>query len=287
MVSIFHPGLFRDRVILVTGGATGIGLACVRAFLELGAKVAICGRREEKLAVARETLAKEGYSVHAATCDIRDPESVATFVKGVVDALGPIDALINNAGGQFPTPAEALATKGWDAVIRNNLNGTFYMTREVALQSMIPQKKGRIVNVIANIFRGFPGMVHTGAARAGVDNMTKTLAVEWARYNVQVNAVAPGIILSDGIAQYGDALIAEGRKRIPAHRLGTCEEVAQLIVFLASEATQYVTGETWYVDGGQHLWGQNWELDDTPWPDQLEGIFSELAENDGGEKTGA
>jgi citronellol/citronellal dehydrogenase len=276
MVSIFRPGLFRDRVILVTGGATGIGLAAVRAFLELGAKVAICGRREEKLAGAREALAKDGLSVHAGVCDIRDPDSVAAFVKGVVDALGPIDALVNNAGGQFPTPAEALAPKGWDAVIRNNLNGTFYMTREVALQSMIPRKKGRIVNVIANVFRGFPGMVHTGAARAGVDNMTKTLAVEWARHNVQVNSVAPGIILSDGIAQYGDALIAEGRKRIPAHRLGTCEEVAQLIVFLASEATQYVTGETWYVDGGQHLWGQNWELDDDPWPDQLAATFREL-----------
>jgi citronellol/citronellal dehydrogenase len=287
MVSIFHPGLFRDRVILVTGGATGIGLASVRAFLELGAKVAICGRREEKLQAAREALAKEGFSVHTGVCDIRDPESVAAFVKGTIEALGPIDALVNNAGGQFPVPAEQLATKGWDAVIRNNLNGTFYMTREVALQSMIPRKKGRIVNVIANIFRGFPGMVHTGAARAGVDNITKTLAVEWARHNVQVNSVAPGIILSSGIAQYEEILIAEGRKRIPAHRLGTCEEVAQLIVFLASEATQYVTGETWYVDGGQHLWGQNWELDDDPWPTALDAIFQELAESDGGKKTGA
>lgn len=287
MVSIFHPALFRDRVIVVTGGATGIGLACVRAFLELGAKVAICGRRAEKLEIAREALASEGHAIHATVCDIRDPESVEAFVRGVVDAIGPIDALINNAGGQFPVPAEQLATKGWDAVIRNNLNGTFYMTREVAIQSMIPRKKGRIVNVIANIFRGFPGMVHTGAARAGVDNMTKTLAVEWARHNVQVNSVAPGIILSDGIAQYGEALIADGRKRIPAHRLGTCGEVAQLIVFLASEATQYVTGETWYVDGGQHLWGQNWELDDTPWPAHLEEILLELAESDGGKRRGA
>ena len=276
MVSIFHPNLFRDRVVLVTGGATGIGLASVRAFLELGARVAICGRRQEKLTVAEADLARDGYAVHARVCDIREPESVANFIRGVVEALGPIDALVNNAGGQFPVPAADLATKGWDAVIRNNLNGTFYMTREVAIQSMIPSKKGRIVNVIANIARGFPGMVHTGAARAGVENMTKTLAVEWARHNVQVNSVAPGIILSSGIAQYGEALIREGRKRIPAHRLGTCEEVAQLIVFLASGATQYVTGETWYVDGGQHLWGQNWELDDDPWPDQLAEILGAL-----------
>lgn len=141
MVSIFHPGLFRDRVIVVTGGATGIGLASVRAFLELGAKVAICGRRAEKLQAASDDLEKVGASVHTGVCDIRDPESVAAFVKGTTDALGPIDALINNAGGQFPVPAEQLATKGWDAVIRNNLNGTFYMTREVALQSMIPRKK--------------------------------------------------------------------------------------------------------------------------------------------------
>ncbi len=276
MVSIFHPALFRDRVVVVTGGASGIGLAAVRAFLELGARVAIGSRSEERLHATQQALSAEGHTLHVSRCDIREPESVASFVRGVTRDLGPIDALINNAGGQFPTPAESLAIKGWDAVIRENLHGTFYMTREVATQSMIPRKKGRIVNVIANIARGFPGMVHTGAARAGVDNMTKTLAVEWARHNVQINAVAPGIILSSGLAQYGEELLSEGRKAIPAHRLGTCEEVAQLLVFLASEATQYVTGETWYIDGGQHLWGKNWELDDTPWPNHLASVLGEL-----------
>ena len=124
--------------------------------------------------------------------------------------------LVNNAGGQFSTPAEMLSPKGWDAVIRNNLNGTFYMTREVAVASMIPQQRGRIVNIIANIARGFPGMVHTGAARAGVDNMTKTLAVEWAQHGIAVNAIAPGVIRSSGTERYPPELLEMGRRSTPA-----------------------------------------------------------------------
>ena len=180
MPSIFRPGLFDGHVAIVTGGGSGIGLAIARTLCELGAKVAIGGRDVEKLARAKEALAATGAVVHAGPCDIRDVEQVAAFVKGTREALGEVSVLVNNAGGQFPTPAEDLSTKGWDAVVRNNLSGTFYVTREVATASMIPRKRGRIVNVIAQIARGFPGMVHTGAARAGVENMTKTLAIEWA-----------------------------------------------------------------------------------------------------------
>ena len=132
--------------------------------------------------------------------------------------------LVNNAGGQFPTSAEQLTPRGWEAVVRNNLNGTFYMTREVATRAMIPQRSGAIVNVIANIARGFPGMVHTGAARAGVENMTKTLAVEWAQFDMRVNAVAPGIIQSSGIAQYPPELVDAGvraRRRSASERRGS------------------------------------------------------------------
>jgi citronellol/citronellal dehydrogenase len=147
-------------------------------------------------------------------------------------------------------------------VVRNNLNGTFFMTQAVAVRHMIPQKRGRIVNVIANVARGFPGMVHTGAARAGVENMTKTLAVEWAEHNVQVNAVAPGVIKTSGTDQYPPELLEMSRVRTPMKRIGTAEEVAELVVYLASDAAWFVTGETWYIDGGAHLWGDNWIIPD-------------------------
>jgi citronellol/citronellal dehydrogenase len=170
--------------------------------------------------------------------------------------------LVNNAGGQFPTAAENLSPRGWEAVVRNNLNGTFFMTQTVAVKHMIPAKRGRVVNIIANIARGFPGMVHTGAARAGVENMTKTLAIEWAQYNVQLNAVAPGIIRSTGVDQYPPELVEMSRQRTPAKRLGTPEECAELIAYLASDAASFVNGETWYIDGGAHLWGDTWIIPD-------------------------
>jgi len=266
MPSIFRPGLFEGHVAVVTGGGSGIGLAIARTLCELGAKVAIAGRDAAKLERARAQLAERGWLVHAATCDIREVEQVTALVKGVRGALGDITVLVNNAGGQFPTAAETLSPKGWDAVIRNNLNGTFYVTREVAVTSMIPAKRGRVVNVIANVARGFPGMVHTGAARAGVDNMTKTLAVEWAQHGVAVNAVAPGIIRSSGTDRYPPELVEMSRQRTPMKRLGTPEEVAELCAYLASDAASFVTGETWYIDGGAHLWGDTWIIPDREEP---------------------
>jgi citronellol/citronellal dehydrogenase len=262
MASIFRPGLFDGQTAIVTGGGSGIGLAIAHTLGELGAKVAICGRKQERLDAAKAELEQRGIRVHAATCDIRDVDQINAFVDGVKDALGEAGILVNNAGGQFPVAAENLPVKGWEAVIRNNLNGTFFVTQSVAVRHMIPRKKGRIVNIIANIARGFPGMVHTGAARAGVENMTKTLAVEWAQYNIQVNAVAPGIIRTTGTDQYPPELVEMSRTKTPQKRLGTPEEVAELAVYLACEQASFVTGECWYIDGGAHLWGDTWAIPD-------------------------
>lgn len=271
MRTIFRPGLMEGHVAIVTGGGTGIGLATARRLGELGAKVAICGRKAERLEAAKKAL--EGLTVLASPCDIREVEQVTAFLDRVKEELGPATVLVNNAGGQFPTAAENLAPKGWEAVVRNNLTGTFFMTQAVATRHMIPARRGRIVCIIANIARGFPGMVHTGAARAGVENMTKTLAIEWAQHNIQINAVAPGVIRSSGIAQYPPELVEMSRQHTPAKRLGTIEEVAELIVYLSCDAASFVTGDTWTIDGGSHLWGDNWPIPDRGEPaEKLPGV---------------
>jgi NAD(P)-dependent dehydrogenase (short-subunit alcohol dehydrogenase family) len=254
---VFAPCTFSERVALVTGGGSGIGLATAQELARLGAKVAICGRTAAKLDAAREQI--DG-PVLARSCDIREPAQVEELVKATLDAFGRIDILVNNAGGQFPSPAQQISPNGFLAVIKNNLVGTFHVCREVANQWMIANGGGRIVNVIANIYRGFPGMVHTGAARAGVENMTMTLAVEWAQFGILVNAVAPGIIRSSGTAQYPPQLLERGIRETPLKRAGTCEEVAASIVFLASPAAQFITGATLRLDGGQALWGHTWEI---------------------------
>jgi citronellol/citronellal dehydrogenase len=254
---VFAPQILRDQVAIVTGGGSGIGLATAREMIRLGSRVAVCGRTQAKLDAAKVEL---GDSAIAVPCDIREPAQVEAFVKTVVDTFGRIDILVNNAGGQFPSPAQHISPNGFLAVVKNNLVGTFHMCREVANQWMIPQRGGRIVNVIANIYRGFPGMVHTGAARAGVENMTMTLAVEWAQFGILVNAVAPGIIKSSGTAQYPPELLERGIKETPLKRAGTVEECAASIVFLASPAAAFITGTTLRLDGGQALWGHNWEI---------------------------
>jgi citronellol/citronellal dehydrogenase len=255
----FAPTLFADQIVVVTGGASGIGLATAKEAMTLGAKVALCGRKPERFEEARRVLEPLG-ELFAAPCDIREPQAVAEFVGQVIARFGRIDVLINNAGGQFPAPAAAISPKGWEAVVRNNLNGTFYMTREVALQSMLPRKSGSIVNVIANIARGFPGMAHTGAARAGVENLTKSLAIEWAQFDIRVNAVAPGLIRSSGTTQYPEELVEMSIQRTPQKRAGTVEETAHSILFLASRAAAFITGATLCIDGGASLWGEAWPI---------------------------
>lgn len=257
---IFAPDLFRQYVIVITGGGSGIGLATAREALRLGARVAICGRTQAKLDTAAEALGGVGSMVIARTCDIREPTQVEAFITAVMSEFGRIDVVVNNAGGQFPSPAQHISPNGFLAVVKNNLVGTFHVCREVANQAMIPARHGRIINVIANIYRGFPGMAHTGAARAGVENLTMSLAVEWAQFGILVNAVAPGIILSSGTAQYPPALLERGIRETPLKRGGTCEEVAAAILFLASPAAQFITGTTLRIDGGQALWGHTWEI---------------------------
>jgi citronellol/citronellal dehydrogenase len=254
---VFAPGTLSGQVALITGGGSGIGLATAREMVRIGARVAICGRTQAKLDAAKAEL---GDACFAAQCDIREPAQVEELVKQVLAAFGRIDIVVNNAGGQFPSPAQHISPNGFLAVIKNNLVGTFHVCREVANQWFIPQKRGRIVNVIANIYRGFPGMVHTGAARAGVENMTMTLAVEWAQFNILVNAIAPGIIISSGTAQYPPQLLERGIAETPLKRAGTVDEVAASIVFLASPAASFITGATLRMDGGQSLWGHTWEI---------------------------
>ncbi|MGE5185534.1 MAG: SDR family oxidoreductase [Acidobacteriota bacterium] len=258
---VFAPGTFAGQVAIVTGGGSGIGLATALELVRLGARVAICGRTAEKLEAARAQLAAiDGERVLAQPCDIREPAQVEAFVRAVLDKFGRLDLVVNNAGGQFPSQAQHITPNGFLAVVKNNLVGTFVVCREAANQWMIAHGGGRIVNVIANIYRGFPGMAHTGAARAGVENLTMTLAVEWAQFGILVNAVAPGIILSSGTAQYPPQLLERGIAETPLKRAGTCEEVAASIVFLASPAAQYITGTTLRIDGAQSLWGRSWEI---------------------------
>ena len=252
---MFKENTFKDKVALVTGGRSGIGYQIAKDLLQMGAKVVICSRKEAPLMKAKEELAAFG-EVSATTCDIRKEDDIGNLAQFIKEKYSRLDILVNNAGGQFPTLAEYTNNKGWNAVINNNLNGTFYMTRDMAKHFFLPQKSGVIINIIADIFRGFPGMVHTGAARAGVENMTKTLAVEWSQSNIRINCVAPGTIESSGLSTYPQAIqdtFEEGRKANPLKRFGTVEDVSNSVCFLASSLASYTTGITLYVDGAQHL----------------------------------
>jgi citronellol/citronellal dehydrogenase len=260
--SIYGRGLFEGQVAIVTGGGTGIGLAVACELSYLGCRVAIGSRKPENIQAGLARLESFEAESMGGVLDVRQYESCEAFVASVLERFGRIDVLVNNAGGQFPSPAQFLSPRGFEAVIRNNLNGLFFMTHSTATRAMIPARRGRIVNVIADVARGFPGMVHTGAARAGVDNLTKTLAVEWASLGIRVNACAPGVIRSSGTSQYGDEALELSRRATPLKRLGTVEEVSRIIVFLASDANDFVTGATYAVDGGGSLWGDVWPIEE-------------------------
>lgn len=251
----FSPETFKGQYALVTGGGSGIGYGVARELLKLGATVYIGSRKAERIAAAVESLKTFG-DCRGLVFDIRQIEQV----EAAAAQIERLDLLINNAGGQFPGPALGFSPNGWFSVINNNLNGTFYVTQTMAKKFFVPQKKGVVVSIIANIYRGFPGMAHTGAARAGVDNLTKSLAVEWAPLNIRVNAVAPGIIDSSGLDQYPDDLRKMIDDSIPVRRRGTVEEVVWPTLFLASEMSAYITGATLNVDGAQSLWGSMWQI---------------------------
>lgn len=254
---MFKNELFKGKTVLVTGGGSGIGFEIAKQFLMYGAEVYIASRKKERIEKAVMALHPFG-NVKAFVLDIRSTESIKHLADMIETQSGKLDILINNAGGQFPSPAEAISENGWNAVISTNLNGTWFMTLEMAKRFFFKQKSGNIVNIVLNNYKGFPGMAHSAAARAGVMNLTKTLAIEWVSRGVVINAVAPGIIDSSGLENYPPSMVEGVRNKIPMKRFGSCAEVAELSLFLA--ASTYITGETVYIDGGNRLWGDMWEI---------------------------
>ena len=251
--SVFTPHLFDGKVAVVTGGGSGIGRCVAHELAALGAQVALVGRKIEKLQKVAEEIAQDGGKVSFQVCDIRQEEAVKQTVAAIVAQYGRIDCLVNNAGGQFMTPLEAISAKGWEAVVNTNLTGGFLMERECYLQGM-NKNGGSIVNIVADMWGSMPGMGHSGAARAGMVSLTETAALEWAARGVRVNAVAPGYIASSGMDNYpaeAGPMLREMAKTIPAGRFGTEAETAAGIVFLLSPAASFISGSTLRIDGAR------------------------------------
>ncbi len=250
--SVFAPGLFKDQVIIITGGGSGIGRCTAHELAYLGATVVLMGRTLEKLEKVAAEIIEDGGKVDYLTLDIRDEEGVKTTIAEVMKRHGRIDGLVNNAGGQFPSAIEKISRNGFLTVVENNLVGGFLMAKEV-YNVIMKEKGGNIVNITADCANGFPNMAHTGAARAGMENFTKTAAWEWGRFGVRVNSVAPGIVASSGLDNYEPQikahLLTKG-EMIPVRRLCTEAEISAGIVFLLSPASAYTNGETLRIDGG-------------------------------------
>ena len=251
--SIYRSDLFAEQVILITGGGTGLGRCAAHELASLGATVVIAARRIEILKQTANEIKDSGGKSDVIEVNIRDEASIEAAVSQIVERHGRIDGLYNNAGGQFVSPIEDMSPNAWRTVVDLNLNGTFLMSNAVYRHSM-KEHGGAIVNMLADIWTGYPGMAHMAAARAGIENMAKTMSIEWAEHDVRVNCVAPGSILSSGMLTYPKEIqeySVEITKSQPSGRMGTESEVAAAVVFLLSPASTYIRGETIRVDGGE------------------------------------
>jgi NAD(P)-dependent dehydrogenase (short-subunit alcohol dehydrogenase family) len=267
---VLRPGLFAGRTAIVTGGGRGMGRAIALRFAGLGANVTVAGRHSETLEPTAREIEQEGVQALAVVTDIRDVAQVEAMVGATLERFGSIDFLVNNAGGQFPARPSEISDRGWRAVVDLNLNGTWNVISRVA-PHLLERRFGAVVNIV-HVYafeRGAPAFVHSGAARAGVVSMTRTLANYWARHNVTINALAPGSIATEGLREkeYARLGTPDYEKHqvadIPAHRLGEREEMAEICAFLCSPAARYITGAAIVADGGQVLgnWTDVWDME--------------------------
>lgn len=249
----FASDLLEEKVAVVTGGGTGMGRATAIEMARCGARLVVLGRRAEPINDCAKAIRDIGGKAIAITCDIRDADRIEEVMREIKSAYGKLDILVNNAGGQFVTPARDLNNKGFETVIRNNLIGSWQMTKAVADHFMFADG-GAIVFVTACVRSGLSGFVHTAAARGGVLAMMKTLAFEWAEFGIRLNCVAPGTVKTAGMGHYPIAPeLWLKRNRNIMGRMGDVEDIAGAIIFLASSLGKFVTGEEWYVDGGETL----------------------------------
>jgi len=256
--TVYRSDLFAEKTVIVSGAGSGLGKAIATLFARLGANLIICGRNEEKLADAKAFFESLGGPVAAHPMSIRDPDQVDEFMSAAWSDFGGVDVLVNNAGGQFPQAAIDFTPKGWNAVIDTNLNGTWYMTQAAARRWIAEKRPGNVVNIVADIWRGLPGIAHTAAARAGVVYLSKTIAVEWAPHDIRVNCVAPGCCETSAFALYPPEGAASYKESNPMLRAGDAWDIAEACVYVAAPSGKFITGEVITVDGGQQMWGDPW-----------------------------
>ena len=256
--TVYDKTILKGKRVLVSGAGSGIGKAIAALFARLGADLIICGRKQEKLDSAKVLFESLGAKVLTYSVNIRDTDQVEAMMDSVWETWGGIDILVNNAGGQFPMPAIDIPVKGWNAVIDNNLNGTWFMMQNAAKRWRDHHQPGNIINIVIVIDRGAVGVAHTCAARAGIIYMSKSMAVEWAEYNIRVNCVAPGAIESNGFNHYPEEGVKTFYECNPMLDVGDANDIAQAVVYFAADSGKFVTGELINVDGGGRLWGDMW-----------------------------
>jgi citronellol/citronellal dehydrogenase len=263
--TVFAPDALKDMVVVLSGGAGGIGRAIAWLFARLGAHVVLVGRNQERLDALVANLAGRKLKASAYAADIKDPDAVKALFDAVWKTHGRVDGLINSAGGQFPQPAIDFSVKGWNAVINTNLNGTWYMMQAAAQHWRDNKYPGSIVNIVVVTTHGLYGIAHTIAARSGVIGLSRSVAVEWAPLKIRVNCVAPGAIETEGWKVYSPEARAAYPRSNPMMRAGSPWDVAEACVYLAGPSGGFVTGETLTVDGGGQLWGETWTTGKPPY----------------------